>query len=374
MGHYIFFFFVIFITLVAFSSGADREFLVKIHERCLLPCSVPTDPRKLKHIDWYRCSPNLKKDSCANDGKMVMIAQVKFMREREVFEQNFDVYTNGTLVIKKALPMDDGIMFKCSALVRSIGRENFTAILNIAREPPKLISSSSRTIRVIKGMDLTVDVQVQGYPYPWVTWSHNGLPLPNTLSFGSETKLKMRNVTVLDGGLYSCYAKNPLGHDNLTFNVNVEVLEKSFIPIRPNFPTNLGQLVTTPAASDFQTSPSSLTSDFQTPPSSVTSDFQTPPSSVTSDIHTPPSSLTSGKEDGAVFIWSTWIYPALLIFFDIVTICLVLCLYVKIKSIQDCVNRMEIPPVRNRAFNASSGDGDEHAQTQEGNIEFQRAS
>ena len=27
------------------------------------------------------------------------------------------------------------------------------------------------------------------------------------------------------------------------------VLEKSFIPIRPNFPTNLGQLVTTPAAS-----------------------------------------------------------------------------------------------------------------------------
>ena len=99
----------------------------------MLPCSVPTDPRKLKHIDWYRCSPNLKKDSCANDGKMVMIAQVKFMREREVFEQNFDVYTNGTLVIKKALPMDDGIMFKCSALVRSIGRENFTAILNIAR-------------------------------------------------------------------------------------------------------------------------------------------------------------------------------------------------------------------------------------------------
>ena len=120
-----------YITL--YSIGADREFLVKIHERCLLPCSVPTDPRKLKHIDWYRCSPNRKKDSCANDGKMVMIAQVKFMREREVFEQNFDVYTNGTLVIKKALPMDDGIMFKCSALVRSIGRENFTAILNIAR-------------------------------------------------------------------------------------------------------------------------------------------------------------------------------------------------------------------------------------------------
>ena len=120
-----------YITL--YSIGADREFLVKIHERCLLPCSVPTDPRKLKHIDWYRCSPNLKKDGCDSDGKTVLIVQVKFTKETKVYNPDFDVYTNGTLVIKKALPMDDGIMFKCSALVRSIGRENFTAILNIAR-------------------------------------------------------------------------------------------------------------------------------------------------------------------------------------------------------------------------------------------------
>ena len=114
------------------------------------------------------------------------------------------------------------MLFLCSFAFPLLAKGMQTLIF---LEPPKLISSSSRTIRVIKGMDLTVDVQVQGYPYPWVTWSHNGLPLPNTLSFGSETKLKMRNVTVLDGGLYSCYAKNSLGHDNLTFNVNVEGID-----------------------------------------------------------------------------------------------------------------------------------------------------
>ena len=48
-------------------------------------------------------------------------------------EPNFDVYTNGTLVIIKALPTDDGMMFKCFAVVNTIGREHFTAILNIVK-------------------------------------------------------------------------------------------------------------------------------------------------------------------------------------------------------------------------------------------------
>ena len=119
-----------YITL--YSIGADREFPVKIHERFLLPCSVTAEPEKLKHIDWYRCSPNLKKDGCVKDGKMVLIAQVKKMEDKNA-EPNFDVYTNGTLVIIKALPTDDGMMFKCSAFVKSIGRKKFTAILNIAK-------------------------------------------------------------------------------------------------------------------------------------------------------------------------------------------------------------------------------------------------
>ena len=78
-----------------------------------------------------------------------------------------------------------------------------------------------------------------------------------------------------------------------------------------------------------------------------------------------------GKEDGAVFIWSTWIYPVLLILFGIVIICLVWCLPVKI---QDYVNRNEIPPGRNPDVHARSGDGGEHAQAQEENIELHRAS
>ena len=67
-----------------------------------------------------------------------------------------------------------------------------------------------------------MDAGVQGYPYPWVSWSHNDLLLQNTSNVDSQTSLKIRNVTVSKGGLYTCYAKNSAGHHILTFKVYVE--------------------------------------------------------------------------------------------------------------------------------------------------------
>ena len=74
-------------------------------------------------------------------------------------------------------------------------------------------------------LSLHLDVRVQGYPYPWITWSHGDHLLQNKSVKDSETRLKTRNVTVLEGGRYTCYAKNPLGHDILTFDVNVEGID-----------------------------------------------------------------------------------------------------------------------------------------------------
>ena len=46
---------------------------------------------------------------------------------------NFEVYTNGTLVIKKVLPVDDGKIFICVAEERHIGRKRSTTILHIEK-------------------------------------------------------------------------------------------------------------------------------------------------------------------------------------------------------------------------------------------------
>ena len=99
--------------------------------------------------------------------------------------------------------------------------DNFDLFL----EPPQLIRESPPEPQVLEGNDLHLDVRVQGYPYPWVTWSHGDHLLQNKSVKDSETRLKIRNVTILEGGRYTCYAKNPFGHDILTFDVTVEGID-----------------------------------------------------------------------------------------------------------------------------------------------------
>ena len=92
-------------------------------------------------------------------------------------------------------------------------------------DPPKLIPECPRSIHVIKGMDLHMDALVQSYPYPWVTWSHNGRLLQNTSNVASETRLKICNVTANQDGRYSCYAENIFGHDIFTVDVKVQGID-----------------------------------------------------------------------------------------------------------------------------------------------------
>nr|XP_058957466.1 immunoglobulin superfamily member 10-like [Pocillopora verrucosa] len=193
------------------------EVTVKIYERLLLSCSAASDPGNVKRIDWHRCSTY----DCKHELDKSRIARVQNMRVT-IPDPNFEVYVNGTLVIKKVLPADDGKWFICIPQKMFIGKENSTTILHIAKEPPQLTRESPPEPQVIEGNDLHLDVRVQGYPYPWVTWRHRDYLLQNKSSVDSETRLKIRNVTVLEGGRYTCYAKNPLGHNNLTFDVNVE--------------------------------------------------------------------------------------------------------------------------------------------------------
>lgn len=240
-----------------FSSGIIlkskvAEVTVKIHERRLLPCSESSDLENVEHIGWFRCSTA----DCELNWNKLRIAHVQNVEETIADNPDFDVFTNGTLLIRKVLPVDDGKMFICKTQKTFEGVGGSTTILNIKKEPPKLIPESPLEVHVIEGMDLHMDAGVQGYPYPWVSWSHNDLLLQNTSNVDSQTSLKIRNVTVSKGGLYTCYAKNSVGHHILTFKVYVE-----------------GQAVRTTTGLDIQTPSSSPTSalDIQTLSSSTTS-------------------------------------------------------------------------------------------------------
>ncbi|RMX59446.1 hypothetical protein pdam_00015662 [Pocillopora damicornis] len=85
---------------------AELHVTVKLHERHLLACSSFRNPENVKHISWYRCSSH----DCEHDWDRFLIAHVQNMTETISNDPNFEVYTNGTLVIKKVLPEDDGKM------------------------------------------------------------------------------------------------------------------------------------------------------------------------------------------------------------------------------------------------------------------------
>ena len=110
--------------------GADREITANIQDSCLLTCSLFGYLRNLI-VDWYRCSP--ENGPCNKDWNDIPIAHFKNMTEKIIYYPNLDIDTNGALLIKKLLPMDDGVMFICYATKAYVRRRKFTTILNIAK-------------------------------------------------------------------------------------------------------------------------------------------------------------------------------------------------------------------------------------------------
>ena len=110
-------------------TGAKIEVTVKIHERYLLACSAYSGRGNDIHISWYRCSTY----DCQHHWNKLRIAQVNNVKETIADDPNFNVYTNGTLVIKKVLPVDDGKMFICIVHEWLLGRNRSATILHIAK-------------------------------------------------------------------------------------------------------------------------------------------------------------------------------------------------------------------------------------------------
>ena len=120
------------------------EVTVKIHERLLLSCPAVSDPENVKRIDWHRCSTY----DCKHELDKSQIARVQNMRVT-VPDRNFEVYTNGTLVIKKVLPADDGKWFICIPQKMFIGEEkNSTTILRIAKGDIYISDNSNNTMGI----------------------------------------------------------------------------------------------------------------------------------------------------------------------------------------------------------------------------------
>ena len=115
--------------MIKIPTSATMNVTVRIHQRYLLACSAFSDQESVKDIGWYRCTTN----DCEHEWDKHRIAHVQNMRETISDNPNFEVYTNGTLVIKRVLPVDDGKIFHCSAETNTKTHISSTTRLSITK-------------------------------------------------------------------------------------------------------------------------------------------------------------------------------------------------------------------------------------------------
>ncbi|MEQ2226996.1 hypothetical protein ILYODFUR_033149 [Ilyodon furcidens] len=75
------------------------------------------------------------------------------------------------------------------------------------------------------GTEVVLPCEAQGSPFPLVTWSRNGYPIPpvtagfTVLPSGS---LRITDVRLIDSKLYTCTAENPAGNVSLSYNLHIQ--------------------------------------------------------------------------------------------------------------------------------------------------------
>ena len=85
--------------------------------------------------------------------------------------------------------------------------------------PSVVIEPKHRTVREGKGLSLSC--VATGEPKPRIKWKKNGKNIPQVpgnrirIRFtDTRSKLRIKNATIQDSGMYHCVAKNPLGYSN----------------------------------------------------------------------------------------------------------------------------------------------------------------
>lgn len=133
--------------------------------------------------------------------------------------EKFALNVTGALTILKVTPEYDNKTLLCIIKNPLIGSEEFSTLLEISKEPPKIISRSPQIVYVVKGMKLVLECYAGGYPLPQVTWMRDNKLLKNKTS--TYANFERQTASMEDNGSYTCRAENSLGYDNHTVQVIV---------------------------------------------------------------------------------------------------------------------------------------------------------
>lgn len=97
---------------------------------------------------------------------------------------------------------------------------------------------ASSPVNITTGFSLTLTCTSSGSPPDTFTWMKDGIPISqptnttivhyNSTVAVFSTNYIVNNVSISDGGTYTCIVANPIGSDNHTFTVNICKLSKCY--------------------------------------------------------------------------------------------------------------------------------------------------
>ncbi|KAF4087407.1 hypothetical protein AMELA_G00095220 [Ameiurus melas] len=147
-------------------------------------------------------------------------------------DHRMKVFSNGTLIIKSVTDKDHGD-YLCLAR-NKIGNDfvllKVTVMMKAARIEQKNLSSH----KVLYGGDLKVDCIASGLPNPEIKWSLPDGTMINSIMQSEDYRVRTRRYVVFDNGtlyfndvgmkeegVYTCYAENQIGKDEMKIHIRV---------------------------------------------------------------------------------------------------------------------------------------------------------
>ncbi|NXW66341.1 MXRA5 protein, partial [Eurystomus gularis] len=173
-----------------------------------IPCDAAGEPKPF--ITWTKVSTGA-----------LMTANTRLQR--------FEVWKNGTLLIRNAQLQDRG-QYLCTAQNQH-GIDKMITVLTVIAHQPKILLSRYRDVTVYFGETIAMECQASGTPSPHISWIFPDRKIlqtvtttENRIMLHENRTLSIKQATFSDRGVYKCVASNAAGADSIAVRLHIAAL------------------------------------------------------------------------------------------------------------------------------------------------------